>query len=281
MMWITNAVLGRIWFWGLLVWLCAAPSTPALAERMVVPNGALQILSLGYENGRIHAADLGVTAAPPAAGDAIRVDCSTGREGDCSLRSRVGPGEDYLSFGAPRAESSAMGNMRVRYHEGSAFRYRFSFKLEDDGMTEPASVSAGHSIAIIWQFKRFNGRPDVFLGIKSDALVMRVGARDQYELVPASVPVGRWIDVDIEVVWSLTDAGRLQAEASLADGAAWPSVELSGPTLIEQPAPSGYLKWGLYRPDAVGRFKVGTVWHDAIRVYRLAPSVTARSMPIP
>lgn len=260
----------------LLAFSCSFFLRPVDGADLTLADQAHPILKLSYEDGKKNLPGIGVMAKPPPASDAIYVDCDDGREGQCALVSSVASGQDYRSFGAPRAESNAMDNYRARYHQGARFYYRLSFKLPDDALLRDRDISNAKAIEIIWQSKRFKGPPDVFLGIKAGALVLRVTDRLQRTLVPAPVPVDQWVDVDIAAAWSTNEDGKLYAQASHADGSSWPLVEILGPNLRDTEPLSGYLKWGLYRPDVGDAFPAGTIKHDRIEVYLLPEGLTNR-----
>ncbi|WP_201217712.1 heparin lyase I family protein [Halochromatium roseum] len=224
---------------------------------------------MSYEDGKENLPGLGVMAKSPSAADAISINCDDGRRGECSLISLVASGQEYRSFGASRAESNAMDNYRARYHQGARFFYRLSFKLPDESLLRKQNASDYKAIEIIWQAKRFNGPPDIFLGIKASALVLRVTDRLQRTLIPSPVPVDQWIDVEIAAAWSTGEDGELYAQASLVGGASWPLVEVHGPNMRDAEPLSGYLKWGLYRPDVSGAFPAGSIKHDRIEIYLL------------
>lgn len=229
---------------------------------------SVPILSVDYESGQSQLPGQRVAVVLPPASDAIRTDCTQARSGRCSLLTRVLPTPDYRSQGAWRAESNAMESLPLRYGPGDHFLYRFSLKLADDWNVAPPAPGAPRPVDIVWQFKRFDGPPDMFVAVKAGALVLRVGQTAQLTLLPSPLPAGRWIDLAFDVRWAADQRGMVDVSARV-QGQPARSLRHAGPNLRDARPQAGYLKWGLYLPDAQSGFAPRTVWHDAIEVYRL------------
>ena len=223
---------------------------------------------MDYESGQSELSRQKVAVVLPPAHEAIRADCTQARSGRCSLLTRVLPTPDYFSQGAWRAESNAMDSSLVRYSPGDHFLYRFSLKLADDWELKLPAPGSPRPVDIVWQFKRFDGSPDMFVAVKAGALVLRVGSSDQMTLWPAPVPLGQWIDLELDVHWAADARGEVKALTKV-QGQPARMAHHAGANLRDARAQAGYLKWGLYLPDAQPGFAPRTVWHDAIEVYRM------------
>ncbi len=249
-----------------LLWACLPGLV--LAEKLTPPVAAMPVLSVDYESGQSQLSGQRGAVVLPAARDAIRTDCTQARSGRCSLATHLLPQPDYRSQGAWRAESNAMESLPVRYGPGDHFLYRFSLKLADDWDLRLPAPGAPRPVDIVWQFKRFDGPPDMFVAVKAGALVLRIGASTQLTLLPAPLPPGRWIDLAFDVRWAADARGEVAVSARV-QGQPARSLRHVGPNLRDARPQAGYLKWGLYLPDAQPGFAPRTLWHDAIEVYRL------------
>ena len=247
--------------WVVLLVLWAAPwqawGTGSYSELVFVAD---------YENRALNAGLEGVGANRPAAADALRIDCSVARSGECSIRSTVAPSVEYVSADAFRAESDAMALLPARYSAGDRFIYRFSLLVAKDWVFESPDA-----IDIVWQFKRFSSPPDMFVAIKGQALVLRVGKSKQLTLLPA-LPRGQWVDVTLTVHWSDAQAGLVESQTYLKGQPQGKPVSYVGVNMRNAQSQAGYLKWGLYKPgklDGKMTFMKRSVWHDDISVTRL------------
>ena len=230
-----------------------------------------------YESRALNAGVEGVGAHRPAAADALQVDCGVARSGACSIRSTVAPGTEYVSADAFRAESDAMKLLPARYSAGDRFVYRFSLRLAGDWTFDSPSA-----IDIVWQFKRFSRAPDMFVAIKGQALVLRVGKSKQLTLLPA-MPRGEWVDVKFMVRWSDAQAGLVEGQIYRAGQPLGKPVRFAGANMWNAQPQAGYLKWGLYKPgklDGTMTFARRSVWHDDIEVTRLGTTSDGGPMQV-
>lgn len=212
------------------------------------------------------ASSAGLTEVRPAAADAIERDCSVARHGKCSLRTKVRIDDAYITSGAHRAESDTAANKALRYSAGDRFKYRFSLMLASGWQFDDRA-----DIDIVWQFKRTSSKPDAFVAVKGRELVLRVTDSASVVLLNP-VPTGHWIDIELEILWSLGSQGQIQASVAVPGLAAPRLVTHSGPNLRDGRRGEGYLKWGLYKPGQIGRADRGReslVWHDQISVQRM------------
>jgi hypothetical protein len=226
---------------------------------------SLPIFCLDYETGTLTSEIGGVVAVKPDAVDAISIDCTLARSGQCSLRSTVSNTSDYISFGAHRAESNTQALRATRYSSGDAIRYSFSLYLPSDWETDSRD-----SIDIIWQFKRFGTYPDMFVAIKGADIVLRLTGGKQETLVK-NYPTGQWIDFRIDVLWSYETGGKVIAAIGQPAKEEFEEIiKISGANMGDTRPRSGYLKWGIYKPgyehSTTSRPRI--VFHDKICVER-------------
>jgi hypothetical protein len=246
--------------------LCGVPLCAfAVMAKPPLPLGAQEVFMLGYESAE-NLASVRSTMTAKSSPSALKVDCSVARSGKCSVMASIEENSVSVSAGAYRAESDTMKLLQTRYGAGDTLLYRFSLKLPADWETQPRS-----SIDIVWQFKRFDGQPDMFVAVKGNALVLRVGATAQVTLLE-SLPLGRWLDLDLKVHWSNRPDGKVEGTVSAESDAVLHHFEYAGATARNDKPNAGYLKWGLYKPGKTDRsmqFQPRSVWHDEIHVYKL------------
>lgn len=226
---------------------------------------AQTLMALGFEEANA-AVVLSEAAEKPKAVDALQVDCTVARSGRCSMRSKVRLTNDYVSFGAHRAESDALKVKPTLYSAGEHYLYQFSLRLAPQWVYDDRDA-----VDIVWQFKRTSSPPDMFVGVKGQHLVLRIGESAQLLLMDP-VPRGQWIDVAVDVRWSPGPQGRVSVTATAAGGAPGSKKEYAGPNMRDGRAKAGFLKWGLYKPGQAGKVDAGResiIWHDDIRVERL------------
>ena len=230
-----------------------------------LPVGAQAVFTLGYESAENLALVRATMDTNPSA-RALKVDCSVARSGKCSVMASIEKDPASVTAGAYRAESDTMKLLPTRYSPGDTLLYRFSLKLPADWEIQPRS-----SIDIVWQFKRFEGPPDMFVAVKGNGLVLRVGATAQVTLLEP-LPLGSWLDLDLKVHWSNGADGRVEGTVSTENDVVIHNFEYAGPTVRNDKPNAGYLKWGLYKPgktDGSMQFRPHLVWHDEIYVYKL------------
>jgi hypothetical protein len=265
--------ISAVWFalWRRVLGLLAAVFVLCLQVFAAVdpPQNATIIFKADYENTALNAGVRGISAAKPIAVDAMSIDCHTARAGRCSLLSKVAPAGSYVTADAFRSESDSMAMIAARYSTGDDFGYRFSLLVPLDWQTD-----SPQSIDIVWQFKRFSSRPDMFVAIKGDSLVLRVTEKQQIVLV-SPLPRGEWVDFYFKVHWSSTDDGVVDLSIGDAGSSVARTFQYRGPNMWNAKPKAGYLKWGLYKPgktDGSMAFAPRTVHHDEIEVYKLEPT---------
>jgi Polysaccharide lyase len=214
-----------------------------LASQVKATSTPTPLFCLDYETGTPTSEVTGVAVVTPNAVDAISIDCTLARSGQCSLRSTVSNTPDYISFGAHRAESDTQALRATRYSSGDAIRYAFSLYLPSDW-----EIDSRDSIDIIWQFKRFGTYPDMFVAIKGADIVLRLTGGKQETLVK-NYSTGQWIDIRIDVLWSYETGGKVIAAIRQSAEEEFKEIaRISGANMGDTRPRSGYLKWGIYKP---------------------------------
>jgi hypothetical protein len=155
-----------------------------------------------------------------------------------------------------------MKNLSARYNSGDRRRYQFSVMLDKDWQ-----VSKTTAVDIIWQFKRTAGGPDMFVGVKRGSIVLR-HMKDQDVLVKSYKP-GEWMDFRFDISWSAGADGLIECWVRIGkDREVTKVLTYTGPNIDgTRTKQFGYVKWGLYRPDAeqaVDVTKARIVYHDDI-----------------
>jgi len=242
--------------------LCIVFLLAAAVQAQPVAIAAGVVFSMDYEQPASAAHIMATMSTRPNA-DALTVDCSVARSGRCSVRARVEAAASSISAGAYRAESDTMTLLPTRYSPGDTVRYRFSLRLPPDWQLQPRSA-----IDMVWQFKRFDGPPDMFVAVKGNSLVLRAGAKAQVTLLEP-VPLGHWMDVDLTVHWSAQPDGWVKGRVAVDNANAARAFDYTGPTTRNNKPGAAYLKWGLYKPgktDGSMQFSPRTVWHDDIQI---------------
>ena len=240
-----------------------------LASQVKATSTPTPLFCLDYETGTPTSEVTGVAVVTPNAVDAISIDCTLARSGQCSLRSTVSNTPDYISFGAHRAESDTQALRATRYSSGDAIRYAFSLYLPSDW-----EIDSRDSIDIIWQFKRFGTYPDMFVAIKGADIVLRLTGGKQDTLVK-NYSTGQWIDIRIDVLWSYETGGKvIAAIRQPAEEEFKEIVKISGANMGDTRSRSGYLKWGIYKPgyDHSTTSRSRIVFHDKICIEGLNTS---------
>lgn len=245
-------------------WMVLFLALLACASAVAKEEQGQVVFRVDYENRQITSGVKDLAADGPKAADALNVDCAFARTGKCSLVTRVRMRDDYVSAGAHRSETSTSRIRESLYGPGEKFRYRFSLALDPSWR-----VDSRDSIESVWQFKRFESQPDMFVAVKGNTLVWRIADLKQITLL-SELPLGEWLDFEFVVRWSDTDDGT--AELTLKRGATTQSFRHDGRNLRDGRPDGGYVKWGLYKPGQLGRktaFSPRIIHHDDIEIVRL------------
>jgi hypothetical protein len=216
-----------------------------------------------FENGKLGAINDGVRPPAVSASDASEVDCSIARSGRCALRTNVRIASDYFSYGAYRVEWDLMTQPQLRYGQGDSFKYSFSILVPDSW-----EFDGREYVDIVWQFKGFDRRPDGFVAIKGDQLVLRSLDHLQVVLVPR-LRTSVWIDVRLQIRWSADEMGQIEYWARMqGDSNPATSGVTRGKNLRSQEPKAGYVKFGLYKPGLPPKrtWLYHSIVHDAIKI---------------
>jgi hypothetical protein len=252
-------------------------ASAAAAVKPVPENAAFRenrsrlVLRVDYEGGTLASAGRGVVADGPSAKDSFSVSDQNPRSGKFCLRTKVANSDDYVSYGAHRAETWTSRLAACQHNEGDVFRYQLSFRLQEDWQFDTRD-----SVDIIWQFKRFDGGPDMFVGVKGRAIVLRCGSEGQWTLVE-NCQAGNWMDLCLIVRWSTGPDGGVEAFSKCAAQAHFKKeASFYGPNMRDARPDSTYLKWGIYKPDmkASTANKPRVIYHDDIIVEKMVSPVT-------
>lgn len=244
-------------------------------------SGSELILRVDYESGDI-TADKEVVADLPPATDAISISDHEARSGKFCVRTKVARSDDYISHGKHRAETTVMNLMPVRYNEGDVFRYRFSLRLAEDWQVETKLPDNRDSVDIIWQFKRFEGGPDMFIGVKREEIVVRTASGIQHTLFGKYSP-GKWMDFCVISRWSAGPDGSTEIFVKQAtDKEFRKAASLHGPNTRNAKAISAYLTWGIYKPDMSNSTATNPriVYHDDIIVEKITATAAPSQEPL-
>jgi hypothetical protein len=234
-------------------------------------NRSRLVLRVDYEGGTLASAGQGVEADGPAAKDAFSISDQKPRSGKFCLRTKVANTDDYISDGAHRAETGTSRLAAYRHNEGDVFRYRLSFRLAEDWQFDTRD-----SVDIIWQFKRFDGTPDMFVTVKGQDIALRCGSEGQWTLAE-NCKTGDWMDLCLIVRWSTGPNGFVEAFTKRATRAQFKkAASFHGPNMRDARADSTYLKWGIYKPGmkASTAKKPHVIYHDDIIVEKMVPAAT-------
>ena len=215
-------------------------------------DAAKVIFKVDYESGTLDSGVPGVAAVRPQADDSILISTDIVRSGKYAVRHRVGYSPKYRSRNALRAESSNMHtDGPVRYGEGDYHQYRYSYYVPKD--------SYGNRVGIVWQFKRFMGRPD------------------QIIVLGGEFPRDTWVDVLYRIKWGHTrEKGWIKNYQKLASEKEYKLRSIRvGRNTLDARARYTYLKWGIYKPifpkDAPETSR-RTIYHDDISVAVFKPT---------
>ncbi|MGZ3725795.1 MAG: heparin lyase I family protein [Pseudobdellovibrio sp.] len=191
-----------------------------------------QILEVNFDG----ALPPGVVAKPPEAEDAISI-VPNGKNGSAA-KIKVMNSLDYISDADKiRAEYSTIGEKATLYREGDERSYQFSFKLDRSWVFDSRD-----SVDIIFQFKRTEGQPDMFVAVKGHDLVLRI-AENRQMLIQKDIKADIWNDVKLHIKFSKTDKGHIESHFNNQN-----QNEDSGPNMRDRDGAT-YLKWGIYKPD--------------------------------
>jgi len=161
--------------------------------------------------------------------------------GKYSLKTSVGSTDEFVSYGSPRAESSTIRINETLYSEGEKWEYAFSILIPNSW-----KVDNDRAAEIVWQFKRFNSPPDGFLAIKGESLVFRY--IDKQVILYKNIKKSTWINIIFFIKWSKETIGETIIKYRYKNES-YNYLKINDANLRNSKPKSGYVKWGLYRPD--------------------------------
>jgi hypothetical protein len=248
-----------------------APSAPGPENAVFHESGSELILCVDYESGDLTTAGEGVLADLPAAHDAISISDDMPRRGRFCVRTKVANSDDFLSYGKHRAETTVMKKMAIRYSESEVFRYRFSLRLDKSWQIEGKLPDDRDSVDIVWQFKRFEGGPDMFIGVKREEIVLRSQNGKQVTILGSYAP-DEWMDFCVISRWSAGEDGFTEVFVKRpADREFRSAASVRGPNMRDAEPKNAYLTWGIYKPGMSNSTATNAriVFHDDIIVEKM------------
>jgi|GEM_PF-751318 len=253
--------------------LVAAPPPPPAT----ITNN---LVTVDYESGTKNSGVSNLTTTHATAPDAEYV-VSPGRTGNHAIAHRVTIGDaGYFSDNHWRSEAATDQMFDAgKYYPGDERRFEVSLLLKD---WEPYTTGMAQNGDIIFQGKQSGGEnPAWYLSAKRNGITFRI-PNDNIEpsIIDDFRPyINQWIDFRIDAKMTTDNTGyykvyyRLpgQTEYTLA----WQINNFRTFNQdIPETNPSGYLKWGLYRPGqsiTTDPPNVATriIYHDDIRIFEL------------
>ncbi|HEY9260952.1 heparin lyase I family protein [Chitinophaga sp.] len=251
-------------------------STPHDSIAVTTHVGGDTLMWINYESGTLNSGipDLNTTNA--TATDASYI-VSPGRTGTYAIAHKVVLGDSaYFSDNHWRSESATANIPEGKHQPGDERRYEVSLLLKDWQPFVAGNSTAGD---IIFQGKLGGGgNPAFYLMTKRNAIAFRAPNNDfQTNILADYRPyINQWMDFRIDVLWSDTTAGYYKVSMRLPGQADYSLIWEVHNFQTWKPdnplAVSGYLKWGLYRPDqsvANGDVITRIIYHDDIRIIQL------------
>jgi len=248
------------------------PTPPAIVTNTLV--------NVDYESGTKNSGIPNLNTTNATAEDAEYL-VSPGRTGNYAIAHRVTIGDQgYFSDNHWRSEAATAQMFDTgKYYPGDERRFEVSLQLKD---WEPYTTGMAQNGDIIFQGKQSGGEnPAWYLSAKRNSITFRI-PNDNIE--PSVIDdfrpyINQWIDFRIDAKMTTDATGyykvyyRLpgQTEYTLA----W---EINNLRTFNQDVPeenpSGYLKWGLYRPGqsiTTDPPNVATriIYHDDIKIFEL------------
>ncbi|MFH6969781.1 heparin lyase I family protein [Flavobacterium sp. FlaQc-28] len=253
--------------------LTAVPPTPPATITNTLVN-------VDYESGTVNSGIPNLTTTHATAADAEYL-VSPGRTGNYAIAHRVTIGDEgYFSDNHWRSEAAtAQMFADGKYYPGDERRFEVSLQLKD---WEPYTSGMAQSGDIIFQGKQSGGEnPAWYLSAKRNSITFRI-PNDNIEpsiIGDFRLYINQWIDFRVDAKMTTDATGyykvyyRLpgQTEYTLA----W---QVSNFRTFNQDVPetnpSGYLKWGLYRPGQSittdpPNVTTRIIYHDDIKIFEL------------
>jgi hypothetical protein len=253
--------------------LTAAPPTPPAA----VTN---TLVTVDYESGTADSGISNLTTTHATAADAEYL-ISPGRTGNYAIAHRVTIGDSgYFSDNHWRSEAAtAQMFSDGKYYPGDERRFEVSLQLKD---WEPYTGGMAQNGDIIFQGKQSGGEnPAWYLCAKRNSITFRI-PNDNIEpsIIDDFRPyINQWIDFRIDAKMTTDNTGyykvyyRLPGQNDYTLGWQVSNFKTFNQDVPEA-NPSGYLKWGLYRPGQSittdpPNVMTRIIYHDDIKIFEL------------
>ena len=248
---------------------CNESKSRSLEDLFLYSRSTQNILNINYENAFLNSGVNDIDYVTNQ--DIVKITSEDANSGNFSIKTMVGTSSNYISYGKPRAESSTIRLKESLYSEDEIWEYKFSVMLSKKWFLDKSSGTE-----IIWQFKRFNSPPDAFIAVKGDRIVFRYSDKQivLFETIRPSI----WMNFVIYINWSSTNFGAIEIKYKFKDENL-KFIELEGANMRNNKSKSGYLKWGLYRPDCLKenyhpcseiQAEERTIFHDDISARKLS-----------
>ena len=236
------------------------------------------LLSVNYDNGLLNSGIPNLEVTDATAPDAAYM-VSPGRSGTYAIAHKVVLGDSsYFSDEHWRSESATNAVAAGKFVPGDERRYEFSVLLKD---WTPYTTGMPASGDIIFQAKLGGGgNPAWYFMTKRNAIAFRdPNANLQTNIVADYRPyINQWMDFRVDVLWANTATGYMKVYSKLPGQTDYTLIWQISNFQTWNPdnpnAVTGYMKWGLYRPDesvANGDVLTRVIYHDSIKIYNIQP----------
>lgn len=248
------------------------PTPPATVTNTLV--------TIDYETGTVNSGISNLNTTNATAADAEYI-VSPGRTGNYAIAHRVTIGESgYFSDNHWRSEAATAQLFdNGKYYPGDERRFETSLLLKD---WEPYTAGMAQNGDIIFQGKQSGGEnPAWYLSAKRNSITFRI-PNDNIEpsIIDDFRPyINQWIDFRVDAKMTTDNTGYYKVYYRLPGQTEYTlAYEISNFRTFNQDIPeenpSGYLKWGLYRPGqsiTTDPPNVATriIYHDDIRIFEL------------
>ncbi|MEL1242405.1 heparin lyase I family protein [Flavobacterium flavipallidum] len=238
------------------------------------------LVSVDYESGTENSGISNLNTTNATAADAEYI-VSPGRTGNYAIAHRVTIGDSgYFSDNHWRSEAATAQMFDTgKYYPGDERRFETSLLLKD---WEPYTPGMAQNGDIIFQGKQSGGEnPAWYLSAKRNSITFRI-PNDNIEptIIEDFRPyINQWIDFRVDAKMTTDATGYYKVYYRLPGQTEYTlAYEISNHRTFNQDVPeenpSGYLKWGLYRPGqsiTTDPPNVATriIYHDDIRIFKL------------
>ena len=238
------------------------------------------LVTIDYESGTVNSGIPNLNTTNATAADAEYL-VTPGRTGNYAIAHRVTIGDPgYFSDNHWRSEAATAQMFDTgKYYPGDERRFETSLLLKD---WEPYTAGMAQNGDIIFQGKQSGGEnPAWYLSAKRNSITFRI-PNDNIE--PAIIEdyrpyINQWIDFRVDAKMTTDATGyykvyyRLPGQTEYTLGYEISNFRTFNQDIPEE-NPSGYLKWGLYRPGqsiTTDPPNVATriIYHDDIRIFEL------------